>query len=97
MLRTPVASFVALSISLAVAGCSLPASGPTCGEFLNMTNEDKRQAVIDWAKGHDDRVDPDDPDSVTSGFAMFQNLASFTRYCGQPGHEDDHLGDLSPA
>ncbi len=96
MLSRPIASCAALWICLAVAGCSVPGTGPTCSEFMSMTTDGKRQAVIDWAKEHDDRVDPDNPDSVTSGFAMFQDLASITRYCSESGHTDDHLGDLSP-
>jgi hypothetical protein len=92
-------SFAALAgflVSFALAGCSVPGSGPSCSEFLNMNNDDKRSAVIDWAKDNDDRVDADNPDAGQSGFAMFQNQASMTAYCSGSGHGDDHLGDLKP-
>lgn len=77
-----------------VTACSAAEAGPTCEEFLRMDTEGQTAAIVDWSKDHDDRIDPDNPNKGFSGFALFQNRASFNLYCADPAHRDDKLGEL---
>ena len=62
-----------------------------------MSDAAKHDAVIDWAREHDSRVDRDNPEGGAGGFALFGDYASLSMYCGDPRHAHDHLGDLAPS
>lgn len=87
------ASMTAMTAAL-VTACSATSAGQTCEEFLRMNTEGQTAAIVDWAKDHDDRIDPENPNKGFSGFALFQDRASLNLYCADPAHRDDQLGDL---
>jgi hypothetical protein len=85
-------------LAMLVAGCSGTASaGPTCSEFIAMSDADKHDAVIDWAREHDGRIDPDNPEAGAGGFALFSDYGSLSMYCSNPDNGDHHLGNLTPS
>jgi predicted glutamine amidotransferase len=61
-----------------------------------MSEPDQTKAIIDWARRHDDRVDPNNPNADGSGYALFQDRGGLITYCQDASHSNDHLGDLSP-
>ena len=83
-------------ITLPLTGCGLPSAGPTCSQFISMASDDQQKAMINWAKRHDSRVDPNNPNSFASGAALFADHASMSVYCGESGHGGDHINNLSP-
>jgi len=94
--RRGLALFALATTPLAFSGCGLTAGGPSCQQFLQMSEADQTSAVINWARKHDNRVDPKDPNSGLSGFALFQDRGSLITYCQDPNHSGDHLGNLVP-
>ena len=95
-LKVAAAAAATVSVAACTAGCGLASAGPTCGDFMKMGSDQQRSALIDWAKKHDSRVDSSNPNSFSSGAALFQDQASMNAYCSQPGHSGDHLNTLAP-
>jgi hypothetical protein len=83
------AAAAAVALAPFLAGCATGGVNTTCEEFMTKSSDEQSALISEW---NEDVMGENAELNDAAGDLFLQD---FVEYCGQAGHEDDKLKDLT--